>query len=185
MTADTARSRSRARSVASMSPPANTVATRVRPPRVLQRQRNARPALPAAQPHTELTTIITVPFALHGGIDLFGCSQLLDAKARQLGTHRRDERFGIRHTPILLDCSPASGFGVERAELIQEAQATSRSRSPGGLARRRSSLRDRGFRARITVTDRPSVEKFETEPLKACAARQMTSAEPCSTLSRT
>ena len=38
-------------------------------------------ALPAAQPHTELTTIIVVPGCLTAVVDGLGCAQIFEAQA--------------------------------------------------------------------------------------------------------
>ena len=75
----------------------------IRPPRVLQRQCDSWPRLARGAATHGVHDNHHRAFALHGLIDLFGCSEFLDAKARQLGAHRRDERFGIRHTSIVAD----------------------------------------------------------------------------------
>ena len=58
-------------------------------------------ALPAAQPHTELTTIIVVPSWATAWSTVAGGAQLLDAKAGQLLAHRGHELFWIRHGAIV------------------------------------------------------------------------------------
>ena len=79
MTAGTARRCDRARSVASTSPPANTV-VRCVGRTACWRTACAMPgrAFPAAQPHTEFTTMSVVPLALDGFVDGFRRVQLLE-----------------------------------------------------------------------------------------------------------
>ncbi len=89
--------------------------SQIRPPRVLQRQCDSWPRLARGAAAHGVHDNHHRAFALHGLIDLFRCSEFLDAKARQLGAHRRDERFGIRHTPIVAD------LGRRRAALAKAA----------------------------------------------------------------
>ena len=66
-------------------------------------------ALPAAQPHIELTTIITVPVRVQGRVHIIRRAQFLHANAREFRAHRRNEWFRVGHESILLDYSPRQG----------------------------------------------------------------------------
>ena len=89
-----------------MSPPAKTVARWSG--RVPLRSASAIPgrALPAAQPQTELTTIIVVPGAFDGIVHVGGGSQLFESDTGQLLAHRREEVFGISLGDHLVDHNP-------------------------------------------------------------------------------
>ena len=95
---------SRARAVASMSPPANTVARwsgrSVRSARAIPGR-----ALPAAQPQTELTTIIVVPGRLTARRPPRGVCSSSNPMRRQLLAHRREEVFRITLGDHLVDHS--------------------------------------------------------------------------------
>ena len=93
----------RARSVASMSAPANTVATTSGRCSCCSAMAMPGRALPAAHPHTELTTIITVPCSRKAASTSSGVRNWhTRAHISQLGPHRGNERLWIRHSLIVV-----------------------------------------------------------------------------------
>jgi L-threonylcarbamoyladenylate synthase len=126
------------------------------PPRMLQRQGNARPRLPCGASADGVDHDHHRALTLHGIVHLFGCSKFCDAEARQLGTHRCDKRFGIRHESIVPDPGRPRGASscIEGTmpRVTEVLILDARQPDPRGIARAANILRAGGLVAFPTET---------------------------------